>query len=354
MSSIDYAQRITELDSHDMYSVLCDFPQQARTGMDIGNAVNLRGLQTVEIRNMVVCGMGGSAIGGDVLRVYAEKHARVPITVNRGYAVPGFVDAHTLVAVMSYSGGTEESLSAYADARSKGARCVVVTSGGQLLADAERDGVPAAIIPGGLAPRAALGYLFFPLLMIAARLDMMDLQQSTLAATLAVLEERTRDYADYGAAANAARDLAEKLRGRLPVLYGAQVGMEAVLTRWRCQIEENAKTLSYSNVFPEMNHNEIVGWEQQPDLLRRIAVVVLHDRDDAPQIRKRISVTLDIIRPHAGEILEVYAQEEQLLSRILGLICLGDWVSFYLAMSNGVDPYPIRNINRLKDALAAS
>ncbi|MDT8324192.1 MAG: bifunctional phosphoglucose/phosphomannose isomerase [Bacteroidota bacterium] len=350
--SADFSRDIAGLDSHDMYSVLCDFPQQARTGMDIGNAVNLSSLRSADIRNLVVCGMGGSAIGGDVLRVFGEKQARIPVGVNRGYHLPAYVDAHTLVVVISYSGGTEEALSAYTDARAMKAQCVVITSGGALLERAETDGVPAAIIPGGLAPRAALGYLFFPLLMITARLDLLDLQQSTLAAAVNHLESVTREYADYLSGENHAIALAGKLNGRLPVLYAAQVGLEAVLTRWRCQIEENAKMLAYSNVFPELNHNEIVGWEQNPDLLGRIAVVVLHDRDDLPQIRKRIAVTLDLLRPLAGDIVEVYAQEDTLLSRILGLICLGDWVSFYLAIISGVDPYPIEKINRLKEELA--
>jgi glucose/mannose-6-phosphate isomerase len=187
--------------------------------------------------------------------------------------------------------------------------------------------------------------------MIAARLDILDVQQSALQSALATLEQCTRDYSDHNDAANKAIGVAERLRGRLPVLYGAQAGLDAVLMRWRCQIEENAKMLSYSNVLPEMNHNEIVGWEQNPDLLRRIAVVVLHDLADLPQIRKRISVTIDIIRPLAGDIIEIYADEEQPLARLLGLICLGDWVSFYLAMTSGVDPYPIVNIDRLKAAL---
>ncbi|MFZ1728754.1 MAG: bifunctional phosphoglucose/phosphomannose isomerase [Bacteroidota bacterium] len=351
MSSNDYAERISLLDSHDIYSVLCDYPGQARTGMDVGNAVNLSSIAAPELRNMLVCGMGGSAIGGDVLRVFAEQKARIPIAVNRGYIIPGYIDQHSLVVVVSYSGSTEESLAAYAEARRRNAQCVVVTSGGKLLQQAEADGVPAAIIPGGLAPRCALGYLFFPLLMIAARLDILDVQHSALQAAIAVLEDCTRDYADHLSQENQAIAIAERLRGKLPVLYGAQLGLDAVLMRWRCQIEENAKMLSYSNVFPEMNHNEIVGWEQNEEMLRRIAVVVLHDRDDLPQIRKRISVTLDIIRPLAGDIIEVYANEDHPLARILGLICLGDWVSFYLAMTSGVDPFPIVNIDRLKAEL---
>ncbi len=352
MSSTDYAQRISLLDSHDMYSVLLDYPGQARTGMNVGNAVNLSSIDTSQIRNMLVCGMGGSAIGGDVLRVYAEQKSRIPIAVNRGYVLPGYVGRNTLVVVMSYSGGTEESLAAYAEAQRRHAQCVVVTSGGTLLEQATADGVPAAVIPGGLAPRCALGYLFFPLLMIAARLDIIDLEQSALEGSLALLEQCTHDYADHDGTENLAVSIAERLRGRLPVIYGAQLGLDAVLMRWRCQIEENAKMLSYSNVLPEMNHNEIVGWELNEDLLKRIAVVVLHDRADLPQIRKRIAVTLDIIRPLAADIIEIYAEESHPLARILGLICLGDWVSFYLAMTSGVDPYPIVNIDRLKAALS--
>lgn len=352
MSTIDYAQRISALDSHDMYGVLRGVPQQAKTGMEIGNAVNLTAIDTTAIRNVVICGMGGSAIGGDILRVFAETLAPVPISVTRGYAVPQFIDANSLVMVLSYSGGTEESLSAYADARARGAQCIVITSGGALLEKARADDVPAAVIPGGLAPRSALGYLFFPLLVLAARLDILDIEKSVMDTVVDSLESATEQYAAYGADDNPARSIAEKLPGRLPVIYAAQKGLDAVLTRWRCQIEENAKMLSYTNVFPEMNHNEIVGWEQNPDLLSRIAVIVLHDRDDMPQIRKRIAVTLDLIRPLAGEITEIYADEDHPLARVLGLICLGDWVSFYLAMATGTDPYPIEKINRLKSELA--
>lgn len=351
MSSFDYAQQIHLLDTHDIHGVLSDYPGQARTGIDVGNTVNLGGLDPSSLRNVLVCGMGGSAIGGDVLRVFAEQTARVPIAVNRGYVIPGYVDAHTLIVVMSYSGGTEESLAAYAEARRREAQCVVVTSGGALREKAAVDGVPVAIIPGGLAPRCALAYMFFPLLVIAARLGILDVPQSDLQAALAVLARCTREYADHRDAGNKAILIAERLRGKLPVLYGAQLGLDAVLLRWRCQIEENAKMLAYSNVLPEMNHNEIVGWEQNEDLLRRIAVIVLHDRDDLPRIRTRIGVTLDLIRPFAADIIEIHADEENPLARIFGLICLGDWVSFYLAMATGVDPFPIEKINRLKSAL---
>jgi glucose/mannose-6-phosphate isomerase len=348
----NYADRITAYDSTDMYSVLCDYPGQIRTGIDIGNTVNLGTIDTSAIRNLLICGMGGSAIGGDVLRVFASGRSRVPILVNRDYRLPFWVDKHTLVVVMSYSGGTEESLSAYDEAGARGAQRIVVTSGGELLERAERDGVSAAIVPGGLAPRCALGYLFFPLLMIAARCDLFDLGQSALKALVADVEAGTKDLADYTSPDNPAIAIAEKLRGTIPVLYGGQSTLDAVLMRWRCQIEENAKVLAYSNVLPEMNHNEIVGWEQLPDMLKRITVVALHDSADIPQLRKRMSITLDIIRPLAADVLEIHAREENELSRVFGLILLGDWVSFYLAVTTGVDPFPIRNINHLKQALA--
>lgn len=156
-----YADRIATYDSTDMYSVLCDYPGQIRTGLDIGNTVNLSTIDTNAIRNLLICGMGGSAIGGDIFRVFAASKSPVPILVNRDYGLPAWVDHGTLVVVLSYSGGTEESLSAYDEAGVRGAARIVVTSGGELLERAERDGVPVAIVPGGLAPRCALGYLFF-------------------------------------------------------------------------------------------------------------------------------------------------------------------------------------------------
>ncbi len=348
-----YADRIAAFDTTDMYSVLCDYPGQIRTGIDIGNTVNLGSIDTTSVRNMLICGMGGSAIGGDILRVYAAGKSRVPILVNRDYRLPAWVNAHTLVVVMSYSGGTEESLSAYDEAGKRKAQRIVVTSGGELLERAERDGVPSAIVPGGLAPRCALGYLFFPLLLIAARCDLFDLGQSSLKALVNDTEATTKELADYTTPDNPAVAIAEKLHGTIPVLYGGQSALDAVLMRWRCQIEENAKVLAYSNVLPEMNHNEIVGWEQLPELLGHITVIALHDAADIPQLRKRLAITLDLVRPLAAGVLEVHAKEENELSRVFGLILLGDWVSFYLAVGTGVDPFPIRNINHLKKALAS-
>jgi glucose/mannose-6-phosphate isomerase len=348
-----YADRIAAYDSTDMYSVLCEYPGQIRTGIDIGNTVNLSTIDTAAIRNMLICGMGGSAIGGDILRVFAASKSRIPILVNRDYGLPAWVGPDTLLVVMSYSGGTEESLSAYDEAGARGAARVIVTSGGELLERAERDNVPAAIVPGGLAPRCALGYLFFPLLMIAARCDVFDLGQSTLRTLLADVETATKNFADYTSGDNPAVTMAEALHGTIPVIYGGQSFLEAVLTRWRCQIEENAKVLAYSNVLPEMNHNEIVGWERLPELLKRISVIALHDLADPAPLRKRLAITLDIIRPLAANIIEVHAREENELSRVFGLILLGDWVSFYLAVGSGVDPFPIRNINHLKNALKA-
>jgi len=346
-----YADRISLFDSRDMYNVLRDFPTQIRSGMEIGNTTDLSGIDAGSITAVLICGMGGSAISGDILRVYSAPRGRVPILVNRDYTLPRWVGRTTLVIVMSYSGETEESLSAYAEAREAGAMCIAISSGGSLLELATSDGIPAAVIPSGLAPRCALGYLLLPLLTIAARCELLDIRQSVLTATIADIDEVTRQLADYSDASNTAVRIAERLHNKLPLIYGAQATLDAVVTRWRCQIQENAKTLAYSNVFPEMNHNEIVGWEQHPELLRRIAVIMLYDRDDPERIRRRMSVTHDIIRPHPADILEIHANEDTQLSRIMGLICLGDWVSFYLAIGSGVDPYPIENIDRLKREL---
>jgi glucose/mannose-6-phosphate isomerase len=332
--------------------VLCDFPAQMRSGIDIGHTVNLSSIDTASIRSLMICGMGGSAIGGDILRLFAAPGARVPILVNRDYTLPAWVDERSLVLVMSYSGTTEEALAAYDEAGQRGAMRIVITSGGEVLRKAEKDGVPAAIIPEGLAPRCALGFLFFPLLIIAARCDVLDIGQSMLEAVLISLQRFTMEVADYTSPANQAIAIAGRLHGRLPVLYGAQA-LGAVLLRWRCQIEENAKRLAWSNVLPEMNHNEIMGWvKQTDDLLDRITVIALRDRDDHPAVARRLDVTLELLRPFAADIIVLEHDDENRLARIFGLLLLGDWVSFYLAVGTGMDPFPIENINTLKRELS--
>jgi glucose/mannose-6-phosphate isomerase len=354
MAYIDFQEKKKQFDSHDFYSILKQYPSQMREGYEIGCSYDFSIFRTLDIRNVVICGMGGSAIGGDFIRVLSQHTSRSPVLVQRNYLTPAFIDEHSIVVVLSYSGGTEESLSAYEDARSKNANMLVITSGGELSQRAERDGTLCVRIPGGLAPRMAFGYLFFPLLVFSSDLEVVPCLRQDISEAINFVRALNEQYSDFGAMENAARDLAVDVCGALPLVYCAQEKLEAVALRWRCQIEENAKTLSYGNVFPELNHNEIVGWEKHPDLLHRFAIIMLREANEDPRIQKRIDTTKEILAPYPQSIRDVRAQSPDTLDLMLELLLLGDWFSYYLALANDVDPFPIEKIMHLKNALSAA
>jgi glucose/mannose-6-phosphate isomerase len=334
-----------------MHGAIAAFPDHLREGWRRGAAAEAFGLEAGTLNGVVVCGMGGSAIGGDLLRALAEPTAPVPVQVVRGYALPGWVDERTLVVASSYSGGTEETLAAFEEAGERRAVRVVVASGGELMARAEGEWLPRVVIPGGLQPRAALGYSLGVLLRLGRALGLLPLPEEAFEDAAAGADRRAQAYA-HGEGHDA-RDLAEKLHGCLPVVYSGVGLMEAVNLRWRTQLHENAKVLAYGNVVPELNHNEIVGMEATPEaVLRRVAVVVLRDADDHLQVRRRFAVTRRIVEPRVALWHEVESEGVSRLGRMLSLVQLGDWVSYWLAVRQGVDPTPVESIQRLKATLA--
>ena len=252
------------LDPDDMRGAVRDFPQHLETGWDRGEAVESFGLDAADLDGVVVCGMGGSAIGGDLVRGFVEPSAPIPFVVNRGYSLPGWVGEKTLVVVSTYSGGTEETLSSFDDARQRGARCLVVTSGGEALEQAKADGVDHVVIPGGLQPRAALGYSLGVVLRIARTLGLAELTDDAMARALDQARQRAQDH-DRDQDGNPARDLSADWVEALPVVYTGVGLLEAVGMRWQTQINENAKHPAVGNVLPELDHNEIMGFESGPE-----------------------------------------------------------------------------------------
>lgn len=346
-------------DPSDMRAAVRAFPDHLAEGWRRGGATSGFGLRTSAFNGVVVCGMGGSAIGGDLVRTLVEPSASVPFVVNRGYTLPGWVGERTLVVASSYSGGTEETLSAFGEARKRGARILAVTSGGTLAEQAEDDGIDTVEIPGGLQPRAALGYSLGVLLRLADAMGLARISDAEFETALddarqrAERYDRDADSSREAGAANAARDLSAHFKGALPVVYTGVGLLEAVGMRWRTQIHENAKHPAVGNVFPELDHNEIMGFESGPeDVLRRMQVVVLRDRDDHAQVQKRFRATRDLVEGSVGGWHEVETDGESRLSRTLSLVQLGDWASFWLAMRKGVDPTPVETIQELKKTLA--
>jgi glucose/mannose-6-phosphate isomerase len=341
------------VDRSGMYDHLRSFPDQVRHALEIAGTTKLR-LRARGIDNIVLTGLGGSAIGGDLLRSYLAAELRVPFLVNRAYTLPRFVGRSSLVIVSSYSGNTEETLAAHREALRRNAKILCISSGGSTTTLAERKRSSIIRIPGGLPPRAALGYSFFPLLLALIRMGFIPKRDRDIRETLTLLGQLRDAYADPTSAENRALQLAQQIRGRIGVVYSSTERFDAVNTRWRGQMAENGKSLLFGNVLPEMNHNELVGWKALGEQMREMQVIFLRDRGDHPRIQRRLEITKEVLAGQTAHIAEVWTEGRSLLARMFSLICLGDWTSFYLAVLHGEDPTPIAVIEYLKNELGKS
>jgi glucose/mannose-6-phosphate isomerase len=334
-----------------MYDRIREFPRQAREATEIADRARIP-LRARGIENIVLCGLGGSAIGGDLLRSYLADDLRVPFAVNRMYTLPGYVGPRTLVIVSSYSGNTEETNAAHREAIKRKAKILCITSGGTTAALAKKKKSALIIVPGGSPPRAALAYSFFPLLIALSRMGFVRNRKKDIGETLALLERLSAAYAEPAASENAALALATRLRGRIAIVYSAAERFDSVNTRWRGQIAENAKSLAFGHVLPEMNHNELVGWNVLTDQMREMQVIFLRDKGDHPRVQIRMDVTKGVISERTPRITEAWSEGKSLLARMFSLVYLGDWVSLYLAVLHRVDPTPVAAIDLLKKELA--
>ncbi len=331
-----------------MLGLVLSLPRQVREGWTLGQSAKLPRLAKAP-QHLVICGMGGSAIGGDLLSGYLAPRFPIPIVVVRGYEVPGFVGARSVVIAASYSGTTEETLAAVGQAERTGAAVFAITSGGQLAHAARRAGV---VVPGGLAPRAALGYLMLPALAALVRWELAEPCAKEVDEAIQVLDEIAAECGpDNPAVRNPAKGLAEELAGRVPAIYAASPGLEAAARRWKCQFNENSKTLATCNAFPELNHNETVGWGAPPALAGHFAVVVLLEGTEPVRLARRIRLTTDLALGPAAGVHEIRARGKGRLARLLSLVFIGDLVSVYLAYLRGVDPTPTEIIDAIKQGL---
>jgi glucose/mannose-6-phosphate isomerase len=336
-------------DSGNMWKLLTDFPEQWKKAMKMTETLSLT-VKADQIQNICLAGMGGSAIGADLIRAYSYKSCPFPVQVVRHYNIPDWVDEHTLFIVCSFSGNTEETLSSASQALKKGAQLIAVTSGGELMVRATKEDFDYIKIPNGLPPRAALGYSFVPLFRIFEQLGFLDEKQEALEETAEFLSRQGNLFSNTDD--NEALILAEDLVDTLPVIYSDATTMKPVNLRWRGQFAENAKTLAYGNTLPEMNHNEIVGWDQIVHLTGRLSVIMLNDREDHKKVHQRMRIVKELIEDQVSSINILSTRGDSKLTRMFSLIQLADWTSFYLAMLNGVDPTPIAKIDLLKRKLS--
>ena len=342
---------LISIDKSNMFDVLKNFPSQVDDALNIAGSVNLDLFDATGIRNIIIAGLGGSAIGGDLIRSYTNYEIKFPVYINRNYHLPEYASANTLVIVSSYSGNTEETISVYEEAISKGCKIICVSSGGRVEKIASKNKHILIKVPGGLQPRCAIGYSFFSLLILFIRLGFISERENEIIRTNALLKENSEKFAAYKSENNPALDIAKIIQNHLPVIYSSVDILDVVNLRWRGQISENAKILAYGNFYPEMNHNELVGWECNRDVMKKIIVIMLRDGDDNYRILRRMDITKKTIEKYSAEVLEIYGAGKSKLERIFDLIYLGDWVSYYLAILNNVDPTPVEVIANLKTEL---
>jgi glucose/mannose-6-phosphate isomerase len=302
---------------------------------------------------VVVCGMGGSAIGADVMRSVLLDLA-VPFEVVRSYVPPAWIGPRTLVVAVSYSGGTEETLACAEAARERGCRPVCITGGGALAQMATEHDWLRVSLPTGLQPRAAVGFLISSLAAVLVRAGLAADMQAQVDEAAAIVREMA---AELGPAVpepyNVAKALARRLLGRLAVVYGYGVTAPAA-RRWKTQLNENGKMPAVFGELPELDHNEIVGWEGDAALLARLRVIALEDPLGDERVRRRLQPTLVHARERAAGVDVVAARGTSPLARCLSTAYVGDWVSFYVALLAGVDPTPVHAIERLKSTLAGT
>lgn len=350
MSCLDDPSFVSQNDPKGMMSLAEGFPDQCRKALLIAQQTLLPDSLS-DCDHVVVIGMGGSAAGGDFLRELIHGLGAVSCLVCRDYTIPEYVGRKSLVIACSYSGNTEETLSAARLAISKGAKLLAITSGGELADLCSSHGFSVIRIPSGQPPRTALGFLFIPAVYACVKLGY--LPDMNFERAFERLDECRSDWCvETPEARNTAKALATKLFGRVPLLYGLGGWQASVASRWKSQINENAKVMAFANAFPELNHNEIIGWEKaEMQNVRLWAVVLLENGLESLKMRTRVQVTTELIRDKA-DIHTVTARGCDLFEQILSLTYLGDYVSLYLAALNGVDPETIGGINVLKQRLS--
>jgi glucose/mannose-6-phosphate isomerase len=353
MIDLDNASAYRQFDKLGMLEHLHGFPEQCQRAWEKVLKFELPREYT-KISSVVIAGMGGSAIGGDIVRRLALAESKVPVFVHRDYGLPAFVDENGLVIASSYSGNTEETLSAFTKSLGTGAKKLAITSGGKLKQLAEKQGIPVFVIDYQAPPRAAFPHSFVPLMGIFQKLGLLGDKSADLQEAVDILKKLSRELVETRPlASNPAKQVATKLRGRIAVIYGAEM-LSEVAGRWKGEFNENSKAWAFFESFPELNHNAVVGYEFPVEAKERILVFMLRSSSLRPRNLLRYEITAKLLAK-AGIAYEfVEARGKSALAEVLSLVHLGDYASFYLAILNEVDSTSTDAINLVKQYLAQS
>jgi glucose/mannose-6-phosphate isomerase len=347
---LDDPERVREVDKSHMLNHLVKTPDYCRDA--ISRAVQTNVPTKVKPKNIVIVGMGGSAIGGEILKDWLRDELSIPVEVSRDYTLPAYADKDTLVFANSYSGNTEETLSSFLAAVRKKCTVIAITSGGQLVEFCKKLQVLHMTIPSGLPPRVAVPYLFFPLPVLLEKMGILSNMRDELEEAIKIFEKVSKaNSPDVPAENNIAKKLANELMDTIPVVYGFRQ-YSAVAHRFKTQFNENSKYHSKHDVFPELNHNETVGWEAPESLTKNYSVILIRDPEEPSEIRNRIDTTKSLVFSRAKKVHEITAEGNRKLAKMFSVLCVGDYTSIYLALLQNKDPTPVKIIDSVKKELA--
>lgn len=338
---------VKKYDPENQFEVLKNSYQQIEYAKN--NKYDLAGIDISKIKNLIVSGLGGSAISGDLMQNFLQNEIALPFQVNRNYSLPNYVDESTLLLASSYSGNTEETISVLNEALKRKCQIICLTTGGTIKEIADREKLPIVILQKGFQPRYSLGLSFFSLLKVLQALRLVTTSQEIIDKTILLWKKRGEEFS---AENSYSFQVAEKLVGFLPVIYSTADLTSSVGNRFKCQINENSKMHAFHNAFPELNHNEIIGWETYDERVAKLKAVFIEEATTHPQIKKRFAITSELLTKAGVEIISLSSAEASFQERLLDLIYLTDWISYYLAIQRGKDPSEIDYIYLLKKRLA--
>ena len=335
---------INKIDKSNMRQVIVESPNQLKKGLELVFDWYLKDIKHGEnFSNVVVCGIGGSVLAVEVLNAFTKTS--IPVYIHRDYGLPSVASEKSLIICISYSGNTEETLSALQEATSKKFRITCISSGGKVEKLCTNNDIPLIIIPSGIQPRCAIGYMFSALAKILINEGIIQ------DCTAEILETSKKLAAINPALEKQGEKLAKKLVKKIPIVYSSNT-FKAVAKIWKIKFNENSKIPAFYNYFPELNHNEMVGYTGLKKLgTKNFYVLILQDSTNHPRILKIMKLTADIIKKSGANVEVIPIQEGSLLFKIFSSLLLGDWVSYYVAIENDIDPTPVKMVEEFKELM---
>ena len=328
------------IDKSDMLTVLKGLPEQITESYKLENSIKLKGMPD----NIIFCGMGGSSIAERVFADYLKSLAvKIPTFIVEGYDLPQCLTKNSLVLIVTYSGNTEESISCFRQALRNGHNIIIITSGGKLLEYANNSRIPIIIIPKGLQPRNAIAYMFFPMVRIFENSGIISNQSAKIDDLITTISKNMSAFESN------AQQIAEKCVGRMPIIYSSDIFYN-IAYRWKCEFNENSKILAFCNKFPELDHNELIGYANYQKLSLPLHIIMLHDESDHRRIQKRMNITKKLIREMSQDKIvftDIAIRGDSMMTRMFTTILLGDLTSYYLALQYQTDPTPVDIIEKL-------